>query len=326
MTTSSPNLIDPRYERREHGGTILQASSTLTGYAAVFNSLSVDLGNFHERVLPGAFTETIHQDDIRALWNGNPNYVLGRKKNGTLRLSEDSKGLAVEIKLPDTILGKAIIELVHRGDVDQMAFGFATLKEQWIREEGKRIRELQKLKLFEVGPATFPIYPQTNLAVAQRSLKRHVGMESFRMRLDEHERKIRLDELREELRLMVRHAYVSSLHMPLQAARVTAALAAVDLEIPCPKVELGSIEEARRRTATGWIQRGSNIIYVRPFLCSCESALVGAHESRHLYQFRWGTLSQESDEIDARNYEWTFSQCYLGAGLRCGECNRLIAS
>ena len=64
----------------------------IEGYASVFDSWSEELGGnspFREKVVKGAFEETIQKDDIRALFNHDANYVLGRNKAGTLTLEED---------------------------------------------------------------------------------------------------------------------------------------------------------------------------------------------------------------------------------------------
>ena len=75
----------------------------IRGHAAVFNQLSEDLGGFHEQIMPGTFAEAIERDDVRALFNHDANFVLGRAVSKTLRLSEDARGLAIEIDPPDTL-------------------------------------------------------------------------------------------------------------------------------------------------------------------------------------------------------------------------------
>lgn len=137
----------------------------ITGHAAVFNSLSEDLGGWKETILPGAFSDSIKRDDIRALWNHDANYVLGRNRSGTLRLSEDSVGLAIENDFPDTIYARDLVKIIDRGDVSQMSFGFYTLRDNWRIEGGLVIRELIEAQLFDVSPVTYPAYPQTDVAM-----------------------------------------------------------------------------------------------------------------------------------------------------------------
>jgi len=138
--------------------------STISGYAAVFGQLSDDLGGFRERIRPGAFAETIEADDIRALWNHDANYVLGRTANGTLILTEDDRGLRFTVTPPDTSWARDALTTIARGDVDQMSFGFRTPDggDSWTSESGQAIRELVRVELFDVSPVTYPAYPQTS--------------------------------------------------------------------------------------------------------------------------------------------------------------------
>lgn len=133
----------------------------ITGYAAVFNSYSEDLGYFRELIRPGAFTGAIPRDDVRALWNHDPNYVLGRNRAGTLSLAEDERGLRVEIRPPETQWAKDLLVSIGRGDVNQMSFGFEVLADSWRTENGQEIRELIEVKLYDVSPVTYPAYPAT---------------------------------------------------------------------------------------------------------------------------------------------------------------------
>ena len=154
----------------------------LRGHAAVFGQLSEDLGGFREVIEAGAFREAVRLDDVRALFNHDANLVLGRNRAKTLRLSEDSQGLAIEIDLPDTSCASDLYKLIQRGDVSQMSFGF-TLRpngDAWSKDaSGQYIRTLRNLRLFDVSPVTFPAYPQTDVSVALRSLhafqQRHGG-------------------------------------------------------------------------------------------------------------------------------------------------------
>lgn len=138
----------------------------LVGYAAVFDRPSEDLGGFVEVIRRGAFSKTIQEADIRALWNHDPNYVLGRTKSGTLSLMEDDHGLRIEVVPPDTTWARDLMETIRRGDVDQMSFGFRPIRDRWQTDErGQVTRELLEVALFDVSPVTFPAYPQTEVQV-----------------------------------------------------------------------------------------------------------------------------------------------------------------
>lgn len=139
----------------------------IRGHAAVFNSLSEDLGGFREQISPGAFGDAIGRDDIRALFNHNPDFVLGRNKSGTLRLSEDRTGLAVEIDPPDTQVARDLAVSIERGDINQMSFGFRVDRDgqEFEDREGQIIRTLTRVALFDVSPVTYPAYPATDVAV-----------------------------------------------------------------------------------------------------------------------------------------------------------------
>lgn len=144
--------------------------AVISGYAAVFNELSADMWGFREWIRPGAFAKTIREADIRAVWNHNPDYVLGRTTNGTLTLREDERGLFVEIKPPETTWARDFVESIRRGDVDQMSFGFEVIRDSW--NETVDVRTLLEVKLYEVSPVTFPAYDSTTVSV--RSMRETV--------------------------------------------------------------------------------------------------------------------------------------------------------
>lgn len=169
-------LDEVRVEKRDDG------SSKIIGHAAVFDQLSENLGCFREKIAHGAFKNAIIEDDVRALFNHDPNFVLGRNKSGTLRLKEDEKGLAVEIDPPDTQYARDLIENLRLGNISQMSFGFRTVEDHWDEDEnGFPIRTLKEVRLFDVSPVTYPAYPQTDVAVrsleAWRGVSENAGKE-----------------------------------------------------------------------------------------------------------------------------------------------------
>lgn len=141
----------------------------IRGYAALFNQLSEDLGGFREQLATGAFSEAMANSDVRALINHDANLVLGRNRAGTLTMREDAAGLYVEISPPDTQAARDLVEVMRRGDVNQMSFAFTVAKEDqtWTREgTGPWLRTIKRVsRLFDVSVVTYPAYPQTSAAV-----------------------------------------------------------------------------------------------------------------------------------------------------------------
>lgn len=134
-----------------------------SGYAAVFNQWADIGGMFREQVAPGAFAKTIRQADIPFVFNHNPDTVMARTKLGTVRLSEDDKGLKVEADLDpaDQDAARLITKLESR-NVQKMSFAFRTIKDDW-NEDGKiPERTLREAALFDVSPVTSPAYSGTS--------------------------------------------------------------------------------------------------------------------------------------------------------------------
>lgn len=139
-------------------------SKAIVGHAAVFNKLSVDLWGFREKIAPGAFSDAVKEDDVRALFNHNPDYILGRNKAGTLRMAEDDKGLAIEIDPPDTQVARDLMVSIGRGDITQMSFAFSLVMDEWDYTDRERpVRTLKKVKLYDVSPVTYPAYEDTDV-------------------------------------------------------------------------------------------------------------------------------------------------------------------
>ena len=141
---------------------------TIAGYAAVFNSDADIGGYFREIIAPGAFAETLKDADVRALVDHDSGRVIGRVKAGTLRLQEDDRGLAVEIDLPDTTDGRDLAELVGRGDIDGMSFGFVVRHDEWDETVDPPTRTIRAVDLREVSAVTWPAYADTSLAMRSR--------------------------------------------------------------------------------------------------------------------------------------------------------------
>jgi HK97 family phage prohead protease len=143
---------------------------TFSGYAAVFNSDSLPLP-FTERIAPGAFRGSLrNRNDIKLLWNHDSGQPLASTRAGNLRLTEDERGLYVEATLADTTVGRDARELISKGIVDSMSFGFTVARngEEW--SEDGQVRTLTKISLHEVSIVSFPAYPATAGSTAVRGL------------------------------------------------------------------------------------------------------------------------------------------------------------
>jgi len=148
----------------------------VVGYAVVFDSLSNDLGGFLEKVDRGAFAESLkNNDEVHALYNHDDDKILGRRGAGTLRLWEDDYGLRIEIDPPNTTVGNDVVELLRRGDLVSMSFGFYNVTDSWEMSEGKDVRTIKSARLFDVSVVTNPAYQETSVGVrcepALRSLQ-----------------------------------------------------------------------------------------------------------------------------------------------------------
>jgi HK97 family phage prohead protease len=175
-----------RVETREEG-----EPRRLVGYAAVFDSDSEDMG-FVERIAPGAFAEALKTSDVRALFNHDSDNLLGRTAAGTLELEEDDHGLRYEVVLPETTLARDLVAWVERGDITGNSFSFLVAEDSFDREEN--VRTIERIaELFDVGPVTFPAYPETVVSTRAQEMAREAARaaEADGRGLDFYERRAR---------------------------------------------------------------------------------------------------------------------------------------
>lgn len=179
------------------------------GYAAVFDSWTV-LGKgpgyeVREIIRRGAFKNALaERQDVRALWNHDPNYLLGRTKAGTLRLREDPRGLRVSIDLPDTGMGRDVAESLARGDASQMSFAFLPREGGEVtttrRADGLEVVEVEirDVDLYDVAIVTYPAYRDTSVELVQRSVGGRTPREAKALRVAEVRSRFRALEARSE--------------------------------------------------------------------------------------------------------------------------------
>lgn len=177
--------LTARVERRSAD----DGSITVIGYASVFGDVA-DIGGYFREVFDrGAFTRTLREGDARAYFDHDSGRVLGRVSAGTLRLSIDARGLAVEIDLPDTSDGRDVRTLIERGDITGMSLGFSVTKQTWDETGPVPLRTVEEVVLYEVSIVSEPAYEGTSIALRSleqaRNERRGSNFEAARRRISE---------------------------------------------------------------------------------------------------------------------------------------------
>ena len=147
-------------------------AETIAGYAALFNVETVIAGLYRERILPGAFRDTLRVDDVRAAFNHDLNQLLGRTSARTLKLTEDATGLRFVITVNDKDPNAlSVAAKIARRDVTGSSFWFEPLSDDDEEWEGGGapgqlpLRTMKRVKLIECGPVCLPAYQQTSVNV-----------------------------------------------------------------------------------------------------------------------------------------------------------------
>ena len=174
METRSSRIEDVRVSTAEDG------SHSVSGYAIVFNSPSVDLGGFTEIVAPGALARTLLENpDVLCLRDHKPEMLLGRTKAGTLSLSTDDKGLRFTCNLPNTTTANDLAANLQRQDIDSCSFGMQVVDDKWVSDSaGNVVRTLLDINVFEISVVSFPAYEATSASIRTAPLEIRSLLES----------------------------------------------------------------------------------------------------------------------------------------------------
>lgn len=173
-------VSDPVEIREEDDGKI-----KVSGYAAVFNSRADIGGMFFEQIQRGAFSDAIGRDDVVFLIN-HDGLPMARTRSGTLKLTEDERGLYIESELdskdPDVA---RIVPKMKRGDLDKMSFAFIPEVQEWDDSGDIPIRTITRAGLQDVSIVTFPAYQDTEIGLRsyQAECKKSTVARKARMRM-----------------------------------------------------------------------------------------------------------------------------------------------
>lgn len=115
-----------------------------------------------------AFNKTLADGaEVRALFSHDDTKVLGSTKSGTLILEQSDSGLICRCKVPNTSWGNDAWEIINRGDVQTMSFGF----QKYDTYNEGNITHLRSVRLLEVSFAVSnPAYQETQSFTQIRSL------------------------------------------------------------------------------------------------------------------------------------------------------------
>lgn len=180
-----PGKISVRAKPAKEGGD--PGGEVIEGMAALYNTETV-IGcapwGFREVLLPGCFDEAIAKDDVRGLFNHDPNLILGRNVAKTLELASDAEGLRYAIVPPKTSYASDLLESIGRGDVSGSSFAFNVEDEgheEWIwpakDSADLPLRKIKRAKLYDVSPVTYPAYEETTVSLQTRSKATAVAAE-----------------------------------------------------------------------------------------------------------------------------------------------------
>jgi HK97 family phage prohead protease len=138
----------------------------LRGYASTTEDpymVSDWLGEYQETICRGAFTKALQErQDVRLLIN-HEGIPVARTKSGTMTLTEDDRGLLVDVPSLDleSPLVQTLRSAMQRGDVDQMSFSFRATRQEWNEDYTERF--VREVKLFDVSTVTYPANEGTDV-------------------------------------------------------------------------------------------------------------------------------------------------------------------
>jgi len=127
--------LEMRAKPNGSGGT----DFLFTGYGSVFDApfeMWDPWGDpYTEIVRPGAFSRSLARPELDVpflIGHNDAGIPLARTRNGTLTLSQDTRGLLVEARMDG---GRSdvrnLASAVERGDMDEMSIGFVTMGQEW---------------------------------------------------------------------------------------------------------------------------------------------------------------------------------------------------
>lgn len=148
---------------------------TFTAYASVFDNVD----SYRDVMVKGAFENTLAEwkdlgAPIPVYWGHNisdPDFNVGHVEEAR----EDARGLFVKVVLDlESPKAAQTYRLLKGRRVREMSFGFSTVKSGFAERDGREVRELSEVKLFEVSVVPVGANPDTEV-ISVRSASRSLA-------------------------------------------------------------------------------------------------------------------------------------------------------
>lgn len=147
------------------------------GYASTFNEpytlYECEEFVIREQVAPDAFENADLSDVI--MQYDHAGRVFARNSNGTLTVTPDETGLAIEADLGGTTIGRQLYEEIKGGFTTKMSYGYTVEADSWEKskmDDGRdlEMRTVERVKkVFDVSAVSLPANNATSISVRNLS-------------------------------------------------------------------------------------------------------------------------------------------------------------
>jgi HK97 family phage prohead protease len=146
----------------------------IEGYPIVYEKYA-NLWGFKEIIRKGAAAEALKRSNELVLWDHESGQPMAAKKNGTLEVKEDEKGVSIKADVSKTIWGRNGFEAIKNGVIDKMSFAFTINHDNWTNIEADGVildvREILEFReIYDYSPVSYPAYEDTFVIARSKEL------------------------------------------------------------------------------------------------------------------------------------------------------------
>jgi len=139
---------------------------TLVAYASKFGNVDHGKDIVHRGAFAESIAQRVPQKKVKTLWSHFD--LIGHVAHA----EEDDFGLLTESKISKTRQADDTLAMIDDGTINEMSFGFDILESDITHtEENGKIRNLRKLKLWEVSPVMWGMNEETVIVGLKHMMK-----------------------------------------------------------------------------------------------------------------------------------------------------------